>query len=667
MCSKEWISANDAARLLGLTRRAVTKALRRVAVGQSWRGHLLEVRQVHARGGKSGLSYEVSLTSVQNALDDPLIALPAPVAAEPRFTVPGDQGALVASRFKAIEGALDHPRGSAGRAAALRAAAASTGTDQDTLRRWVRQYERHGMQGLARKRPSNAGQARVVISKPFDAAYLAAGGDAAGLAQLGAAFTRVLRGIWQSRAEEGGWAQVRYFAEWELGKLARASGLSIAPSAMRLSRRHVERWSEDRIVNTYRNNRKAFEDGKPRIRRDWTALAPMERVVADVKHLDVVLQRPDGSEAWPKVVGFHDGGTNRVFLHPILLAKGEGVRQEHVVEAFMAMVADPMWGFPQGLYLDNGSEFAIFERIRSALDLVSGEGVRTIIYAKPYNAAAKPVENTFRRLDQYVFSILPGYVGGDRMNKKTQTVGRPPAPYPGSWEDFCETLRLLLIAFNARPVDGQWKGRSADDWTREKQAAGWRPVSIDPLVLDSAFCERELRKADRGGLRIGGERYRHDALNQVPHGSPVEVALPWRRGAAPLIRPAGGAWAYATPDLPYHPAWKEGAADAGRRQRAYRRSTTARAKDAATFDPKAAGLEIAADYTPPRLIGRADRLDAGGELRALADGRAEAASSPAPDKLSEAERDRLRRDRETARLERSEAKARAAKGASNAA
>ena len=68
----------------------------------------------------------------------------------------------------------------------------------------------------------------------------------------------------------------------------------------------------DQTRNQRKNDRKAFDDAEPRIRRDWTALAPMERIVADVKHLDVIVTRPDGSPAWPKIVAFMDAGTGRV-------------------------------------------------------------------------------------------------------------------------------------------------------------------------------------------------------------------------------------------------------------------------------------------------------------------------------------------------------------------
>jgi hypothetical protein len=99
-----------------------------------------------------------------------------------------------------------------------------------------------------------------------------------------------------------------------------------------------------------------------------------------VKHLDVIVRRDDGSTAWPKIVAFMDAGTGRVFVYPVLLERGEGVRQEHVVEAFLSMVADPAWGFPQGLYLDNGSEFGALAKIDGALQLLENADLTSNTY-----------------------------------------------------------------------------------------------------------------------------------------------------------------------------------------------------------------------------------------------------------------------------------------------
>ena len=134
-------------------------------------------------------------------------------------------------------------------------------------------------------------------------------------------------------------------------------------------------------------------------------------VFGDVHHQDVLLPRADGSIFTAKLVAFLDWATNRVFVHPVFLAKGEGVRQEHAIEAFIAMTQDSGWGMPEILYLDNGKEYACLDRMADALQLVSQmraldddpglalallQRASPIVKAMPYNAAAKPIEPAFR-------------------------------------------------------------------------------------------------------------------------------------------------------------------------------------------------------------------------------------------------------------------------------
>lgn len=60
------------------------------------------------------------------------------------------------------------------------------------------------------------------------------------------------------------------------------------------------------------NDAKRFDDMKPRIRRDNARFEPMRQVVVDVKPLDCVMLRPNGTEAYPKLIAFQDTGTMRV-------------------------------------------------------------------------------------------------------------------------------------------------------------------------------------------------------------------------------------------------------------------------------------------------------------------------------------------------------------------
>lgn len=613
-----WLGTGDFANLAGITPQAARQALRRGVKGQAWRGHPILVRHQYGRGGRAGLVYQVALDSLPDALRFAGEAGGHDAAAVSDCRrAAGNQSGTIADRWSAIHEALDHPRGSVQRATAVAASAARAGQSKRTLYRWIEQHEAHGLRGLARAQAAGASAPRVFVSREFDRAARAAGIGDDVIRDVAITVQGALKGLWASRAEQAGWNEIRRLAEFLLFEACQARSLKVDRGVLRLSRRCVERFAHFRVVNQRRNDRKAFDDDKPRIRRDWTALAPMERVVADVKHLDVIVRRADGSLAWPKIVGFMDAGTGRIFTYPVLLDAGEGVRQEHVIEGFLAMVCDPAWGFPQGLYLDNGSEFAALVKIEGALNAINEPGARTLIFAKPYNASAKPIESLFARLDRYVFSMLPGYAGPNRMAKKTQTVGKPPEPFSGTWEEFCATVQGLIGAYHQQPVGGLWAGRSPSNWFEQKLTAGWRPSTADPLSLDAAFCGHDNRRLDRGVLKIKGERFSHPEIARLPSRTPVDLALPWRREAPPLARLPNGTWVRLIKEIAYPAQWLAGARESSSRQRVQSRHVSALAKEAPTIDPVATKLRWSAAQAPGVPVPAGGRLDLGAQLKDL--------------------------------------------------
>lgn len=650
MNQETWLSVSAFAEAAEISPQAARAALRAALAGRAWRGERLQVRRTLGRGGRGGLGCEVALVSLPPAVLARVANETDAVAPASRTVRTSDEGAL--AKLSALDAVLTQAAGSAARNIAAQRAAQDELVSVRTIYRWVARYEQHGVRGLGRACASTAAEPRIVISRAFDRALRDAGLREEDLQTLAAELDKALKGLWASRAEQAGVTEVRRLAEFLLSEICERRGVNLPPTALRLSRRRVERFAHYRVVNQRRNDRKAYDDATPRIRRDWTGLAPMERVVADVKHLDVIVTRPDGSPAWPKIVAFMDAGTGRVFVHPVLLERGEGVRQEHVIEGFLAMVSQPGWGFPQGLYLDNGSEFGALVKIDSALQLLNEPGARTLIFARPYNASAKPIESLFARLDRYVFGLLPGYAGPNRMAKKTQTVGKPPKPFPGTWEEFCATLQDLIGAHNLRPVGGPWAGRSPQDWFQDKVAAGWRPASVDPLALDAAFADQDSRRVDRGVLKINGRRYTHPRLAALPSRTVVDLALPWRRDAEPLAR-IDGAWVYLEREIAYPARWVEGARESGRRQKAQNQHVSQLARDAPAIDPVAAKIRwskrLAEEPTPAPARAK---LDLGGEVRERARSirppAIDPAQAPSP---SPAE---LRRAREMALTERLE-------------
>jgi hypothetical protein len=484
-----------------------------------------------------------------------------------------NQSARIEHRWRVIQEALDAPKRSSLRKAEIDRASRKWNVPVRTIQRWIADLEGSGgdMNALARKKPADAGARRVWVSRRFDAAFAQAGHAVALLPELAEIVDQLIRAAWASPVQRAGWKQVRREVITAFQRECRNRALDVPAAAFALSQRRVIEAQRFRIVDIRANDRKRYDDMKPRIRRRNDLFAPMEQIVMDVKPLDCIVRRPDGSTTWPKMIGFMDTGTHRIFRHFVLLAPGEGVRQEHVAEAFIAMVMDPEWGFPQQLYRDNGTEFYILDMVRDALALINAPGARTIINAKPYSGASKPIESKFAVLDRFVFSQMGGWAGRDRLNKKTQTVGKPPVPYSGSFEAFVVEANERIDVFEHEEIaSGPFKGQSPASAFAGHVANGWRPVMVDPLALDASFCKRDTRRVDRGAVRIDATRFLHPEL---PNGQTVTVAMPWRRDAYPLVNIPGLGWAALEPEMTYLPGEVAGAIESGRMQQRNDRAT----------------------------------------------------------------------------------------------
>lgn len=573
-----WLTCEQFASLVDIPCRSARHALHRAAIGNPVKRWPVLVRAVQGRGGRSGLRYEVALSSLpeayKNPLSDPLEPLhhaPAIVADAPLAyrSIAANQGERMKARLTAIEDALAFPAGSRERKAELERAVRKYGHSLRTLQRWIADLEREGgdVGALARRKPCNAGQKRVLVSRRFDRAFTAAGHPAELLPELAARVDQLTKAAWASPAQRAGWKMVRREILTAFKRECREREITLPASAFYISRRRVQDAEHYRVVDVYANDRKRFDDGKPRGRRDNSKLAPMAQIVMDVKPLDVLLIRPDGSPFCPRMIGFQDTGTHRIFRHFVFPPKGQDVRQEHVIEAFAAMVAHPEWGLPQQLYMDNGSEFGAMDMIRGGLEMIAPPGARTIVRAKPYAASSKPVESKFAVLDRFVFSQFEGWIGGNRTNQKVQTVGRPRSPYPGTFEQFVDEANRRILDFESWEIgSGPFEGRSPAGIYADHVAAGWRPVAVDPAAIDAAFCKRESRRVKQGVISFQGERWVHPELPTV-NGRRVTLAIPYRRGAWPLVDLPGLGWAYLQPEMLHLPGDIAGAIESSRLQR----------------------------------------------------------------------------------------------------
>lgn len=196
----------------------------------------------------------------------------------------------------------------------------------------------------------------------------------------------------------------------------------------------------------------------------------------------------------------------------------------------------------------------------------------SIVKARPYNAPAKSIEGLFGVLEGGVFSMLPGWIGGNRMDKKTANIGKAPTPYPGDEESFRRDLALMIEAYETHPQSGTLRGRSPRQAFADAVAAGWERMDIDPDALRAAFARNEVRTVNQGAFSYKSEHYTAREIQRLAAGTQVCVRVPLfgDRSRLPVLDIKGRFICMAEPDRPFDALDPAGAREAAVRVREHK-------------------------------------------------------------------------------------------------
>lgn len=578
----DYLSSQQFGALAGLKKRSAILALSNCHSGKTWRSYSLHVVAQSGRGGASGLSYLVRIDSLPSDLQRRAIDLfggdeggisppvPAPIAQSLPALIQAAStqsvSAAAGSRrwqwiSEFIRPAMVLPKGSPERGEMIRQLAQTSvltpnggrrRVSETTIRQWLAAYEARGLAGLERKDRADRGRKRVLISREWDSGFeLSEEAKALIVEKL----RRHVRSLWAAGVP--GWRNCARMATAKLVTFMREARPDLADATLlalcEVPRAFVEAERDYSIIATKDKDAKKHHDTAiPRVRRSREGLLPMALVVGDVHHTDILFQRPDGSVCTPKAIAWTDVATNRVFMTLVFLAPGEGVRQKHVTQSFINITQHPEWGMPQALYLDNGGEFSKLGFVDDAMklaDLAQTQGFRVgmlsdnpdasaamgrlrdarrsmVIHAQPYNASAKTIEGIFAVLEGGAFAMLPGWIGGDRMKSKTQNVGRAPAPFPGSEDEFRAAIGTALDYYHTNPQSGALKGKSPREALAAAIDRGWKRIDVDRRALEAVFAKDVWRVVTQGEVTLDGVYYRADELLTVPSGSKVRLRVP---------------------------------------------------------------------------------------------------------------------------------------------
>jgi hypothetical protein len=396
-----------------------------------------------------------------------------------------------------------------------------------TIQRWIARYEASGVHGLMRKAPCDSGERRVHLSRSWDQTMRCAGLTETQLAEIAGKVRQRVRSEWRSGTPS--WPTVQLNTLPTVAGLTRAAGIDKPSIEMRalcqVPRRFIEAERRYALVAMMEKDAARFaSEVVPRIKRDRSHLRPGDWIAADVHHLDILFHRPDGTSCTPKAVAWLDLATNRTRFDIFVMPKGEMIRREHVIQSFVALCTDPNWGVPSRIYADNGGEYNWMElaedmgKLKRTIDvrfdlMPDADDDKSIHRARPYNPQAKVIEGLFSTLERVAFAQLPGYIGGNRMRKKTANQGREPRPYPGDEARLRQAISSAIAYYHVKPQSGHLNEKSPDASFAEFVAAGWRSTILDPWELAVAFSRELIKPVHTGGtIRLDAKDYSADAL-----------------------------------------------------------------------------------------------------------------------------------------------------------
>lgn len=543
-CFPVFLTASDFAAAFQITDRAARKAFEYAASGKPWRGEALPVVAMPGqRGGKGGAVWGIVLDKCSPALRAKLEAvhpaLKGPVNAPLNRALQPWQFEEQLARLDAIRSILATEKRSTAREIAYRLSAAQPRVingkigyhAENTLRDWVRLYEAKGATGLMPAQRKDRGEKRVLVTQAWDGAVDLPEDARPKIAQaLNEKARSMIANDGTSNREV-----IRICERWLvcvcLDAGSQLSRLQLTPICA-LNSKWATQFDHYRLLHAKTKDHKAWQDfAVPRIGRALPD-RPMDVLIGDVHYVDIAVA--DGKEpVRARLIAWIDAASHFIWVTPVFLSKGQGVRQEDVAESLSQVSLCPYGGIPLEYYLDNGSEYAALSaamaRLSVAADMQFG-----VTLAKPYAAQSKGLIEGCFNIIEGIFKGLPGWIGGDRTNKKSVRKGQVVAPYGKGLAALEADIRAAVAIYNDRPQRsaGRLGGLSPLQMLEAKITAS-EFVARQPSeeVFDMVFSRQveKGRVVRNGMITFEGRTYEGPCLDLLPAGDKVEVLVPLRK------------------------------------------------------------------------------------------------------------------------------------------
>ena len=267
---------------------------------------------------------------------------------------------------------------------------------------------------------------------------------------------------------------------------------------------HYNTWIEAREGN------KALHDKVlPYITRDVSKLEVGDVIVGDGHRLSFFIKHPyTGKPVRPMMVAYQDWKSGGFVGFEIMLEENT----QCIASALRNSIIN-LGKVPKFVYQDNGKAFKAKYFIENGLSgLFTNLGIQPV-YAKPYNAKAKPIERLFRELQDSCEVLLPSYSGtsiikkpaqlkrNEKLHKALYKVNIP------SLEQVTNFIKNWLIKYHYEQPCPHVKGKTIDEVLESGKGEGVNLETLDDLMM-----AREIKKIYRNGILFLKNNYYDEAL-----------------------------------------------------------------------------------------------------------------------------------------------------------
>lgn len=264
-----------------------------------------------------------------------------------------------------------------------------------------------------------------------------------------------------------------------------------------------------------REGQKALSDKVlPYLKRDISKLEVGDVLIADGHTLDFQVVNPfSGKPVRATMVAYQDWKSADIAGYEIMLSENT----QCIASALRNSIIR-LGKYPKVAYQDNGRAFkSKFFRGSKNFDECGFYGLFgklgiVPVFAKPYNAKAKPIERFFREFTQTGESLINSYVGNNIVNKPAYLM-RNEKFHKSIHDDFIPTIEQAiqlieswLVFYRSQPCP-HVAGKTIGEVFNEGSGAG---VNIDEL--DDLMMAQEERKIGRNGIKFLNSFYYNESL-----------------------------------------------------------------------------------------------------------------------------------------------------------